>query len=301
MVSVLLPAYKSSYLKDAIESVINQTYRDWELIIVNDKSPHPIEDIVVNYLTDPRVHYYINEENIGKKDLVANWNKCLSYAQGEYFALICDDDLYKPTFLEEMVLLAKKYNSCDVFRAGVEVINSEKKITDYYPTSPEWESCEDYMWHVFRGYRCQTITEWFYRTDTIRKLGGFYSLPLAWYSDFLSIFIFSQNNGIASNPKHLVCFRMSGENITSQKELYADRKMEASLIFEHKVKDIIKRNSIVNKEMIDALLKKYLRQKRTFTLTTCKWHDLIKIIRNHKRYTIDKKMIIKSIIARFII
>lgn len=300
MISILLPAYKSKYLREAIESVLTQTYKDWELIIVNDKSPQPIDKVVSKY-HDSRIRYFVNEVNIGGSNPVANWNRCLSYAKGEYLTLLCDDDLFKPNFLEEMMKLAEKYPQCSVFRSGVEIIDADNKAFDFYPSSPEWESCEDYMWHVFRGYRCQTVTEWFYRTKKIRELGGYVSLPLAWYSDFLSTFKFSIQGGIASTSKHLVSFRMSGENITSQKERHTLQKMEASCLFEEAIKVIIKENDFQKADVLSPLLSKYLRGKRTYSLCTCRWNDLFQILKDWRHYHIDFKMIFKSLIYRLLI
>lgn len=298
MISILLPAYKSRFLNRAIKSILNQTYKDWELIIVNDKSPQPIDEIVSYYLSDKRIHYYINSQNVGKKDLVANWNICLSYAKGEFFALLCDDDEYEPTFLENMITLANKYPSCNVFRSGVKVIDSNNKILDFYPSSPEWENCEDYIWHVFHNYRCQTISEWFYRTYPIRDQGGFISLPIGWFSDFISIFTFSLNGGIASTTQRLVKFRMSNENITSQKELNADVKMEATYMFKQKIIEIINQNQINNKELLLRLLKSYLKRKYLYALSVCSWKDWIRFITNKRKYDIDKKIIFKSLCRR---
>ena len=96
LVSVVIPAYKSAYLFDAISSVLSQTYKNLELIIVNDASPEDITSIVESF-NDPRIRYYINERNIGALDLVKNWNLCLSYAQGDFFCLLCDDDMMSET------------------------------------------------------------------------------------------------------------------------------------------------------------------------------------------------------------
>jgi glycosyltransferase involved in cell wall biosynthesis len=77
--SFVLPAYKAKYLKESIDSIINQTYADCELIIVNDASPEDVDSIVTSY-SDERIQYYRNEKNIGGTDLVAPWNYCISYA-----------------------------------------------------------------------------------------------------------------------------------------------------------------------------------------------------------------------------
>ena len=77
--SFVLPAYKAAYLKEAIDSILNQTYKEFELIIVNDASPEGVDAIVRSY-DDPRIQYYVNAENIGGKDLVAQWNYSITYA-----------------------------------------------------------------------------------------------------------------------------------------------------------------------------------------------------------------------------
>ena len=95
--SFVLPAYKSDYLQDAIESILQQTLNDFELIIVDDASPYNLESIVKQY-NDQRIVFHRNEVNIGGKNLVMNWNKCIKYAKGEYVILASDDDIYSPFF-----------------------------------------------------------------------------------------------------------------------------------------------------------------------------------------------------------
>ena len=74
--SFVLPAYKACFFREAIESILNQTYSEFELIIVNDASPEDLDSIVNSY-SDERIRYYRNKENIGGRDLVAQWNECL--------------------------------------------------------------------------------------------------------------------------------------------------------------------------------------------------------------------------------
>ena len=99
--SFLLPAYKARFFREALDSILAQSYKDFELIIVNDASPEDLDSIVKGY-NDPRIRYYVNEKNIGGKDLVAQWNHCLEYANGEYVILASDDDVYSPLYLEKM-------------------------------------------------------------------------------------------------------------------------------------------------------------------------------------------------------
>ena len=115
LVSIAIPAYKKRFLAEAIQSVLSQSIQDFELIIVNDQSPEDLDSIIASF-KDPRIRYYVNEENLGGQNPALNWNKCLSYAQGEYFALLCDDDLYEKDFLAHMLQVAREYPEANVFR-----------------------------------------------------------------------------------------------------------------------------------------------------------------------------------------
>lgn len=100
-VSVLIPTYNSAaYLDEAITSVLNQTYTDFELIIVDNCSIDNTKELVQKYLSDNRVSYYRNDSNIG---LGNNWNKCLELANGEYIKYLCSDDIFHPQLLEKFV------------------------------------------------------------------------------------------------------------------------------------------------------------------------------------------------------
>lgn len=127
MISIILPAYKQKYLADMLDSLMAQTYQDLELIIVDDASPEDIIGVVSRY-SDSRIQYYRNEKNIGGSDLVKNWNHCLEYAKGELLLLASDDDIYAPTYLEEMVRLADDNPEVDMFHCRVAVIDDNGKL-----------------------------------------------------------------------------------------------------------------------------------------------------------------------------
>ena len=127
MFSFVLPAFKGKYLRESIGSILAQDYTDFELIVVDDCSPDSIREIVESY-DDKRVSYYRNEQNIGGKDLVAQWNHCLEYAKGNYVILATDDDLYEPNFLSTFVPLIEKYPDVNLFRARILQVDSRNEI-----------------------------------------------------------------------------------------------------------------------------------------------------------------------------
>ena len=90
--SVTIPTYKVQYLREAVESVVSQTYPDWELIIIDDCSPENLRAAVEPFLADSRISYFRNERNCGVVNVVDNWNICLSHCTGDYVICMGDDD-----------------------------------------------------------------------------------------------------------------------------------------------------------------------------------------------------------------
>lgn len=99
-VSVCIPTYKGeATIGAAIQSVLAQSFADFELIVIDDGSPDNTRAVVESY-SDPRLVYLRNERNLGPE---GNWNRCLEVAQGRYFKLLPHDDLLHPRCLERQV------------------------------------------------------------------------------------------------------------------------------------------------------------------------------------------------------
>lgn len=212
LVSIGIPAYKATYLYETIESALSQDYKNIELIIVDDCSPYHLENIV-NKFKDSRIRYYKNKENLGKVSIVHNWNKCLSFANGEFFVLLCDDDILLPNFVSGLLNLAYKYPFCNVFHARK--INMQKDFSKTgSPIWPEYEDAESFLRNRLAKKRHHTITEFLYRTAAIQEK-KYVVFPRGFYSDNASIISFSQNGGIASSKNCLAIFRYSEEHITT--------------------------------------------------------------------------------------
>lgn len=98
--SVILPAYNAqSFIKEAIASVLNQTYSNFELIVINDGSIDCTEEIILSF-KDPRIKYIKNETNL---KLIKTLNKGVDLAIGEYIARMDADDICLPTRFEKEI------------------------------------------------------------------------------------------------------------------------------------------------------------------------------------------------------
>ena len=99
-VSVCIPTFRGEATLDAaIQSVLDQSYADFELIVVDDNSPDETAATVARF-SDPRMSYHRNPTNLGPE---GNWNRCLALARGTYVKLLPHDDVLRPECLARQV------------------------------------------------------------------------------------------------------------------------------------------------------------------------------------------------------
>ena len=143
-----------------------------------------------------------------------NWNKCLEYARGEFFVLLCDDDILLPNFVSSLLKLAYEYPDCNVFHARRFIKRINKEALDQEDAWPSFESSEDYTQNFLHGMRKHTVTEFLYRTKHIMSI-EYQNFPVGFYSDNVSLMLFSREGGIVSSDEELVIFRESEIHISS--------------------------------------------------------------------------------------
>lgn len=132
LVSVIMPSWNTGrYIAESIQSVINQTYQNWELIIVDDCSTDNTDD-VVNSFKDNRIKYYHNLSNSGA---AITRNRALREARGEWIAFLDSDDLWMPKKLEHQLKFMKK-NGYVLSYTEYEKINEESAPINIYVTGP---------------------------------------------------------------------------------------------------------------------------------------------------------------------
>jgi glycosyltransferase involved in cell wall biosynthesis len=129
-ITVLMPVYNVSlYVKQAIESILNQTYTDFELLIINDGSSDNTRDEVLK-ISDERIRFEENEINIG---LANTLNKGIELARGKYIARMDGDDISKLDRLEKQFQFLENNPDIDICGAGYEFFGSK----NYKVTYPE--------------------------------------------------------------------------------------------------------------------------------------------------------------------
>ena len=129
LVSVLMPVYNGEkYLKEAIDSILNQTYNNFEFIIINDGSTDRSEEIILSF-SDSRIVYVKNPENYR---LIKTLNLGFSMAKGRYIARMDADDVSHPDRLLIQVDFLDHNQDYGLVGTGVNLLNSDKKQLLYH-------------------------------------------------------------------------------------------------------------------------------------------------------------------------
>ncbi len=136
LISIVLPIYNGEkYMRESIDSVLAQTYRNWELLILDDCSTDATSKIAQEYVKqDSRIRYYRNEENLR---LPKNLNRGFSLARGQYLTWTSDDNRYKPHALEVMLSALQSAPDADFTFASCRVIDGEGREIEYMMVSED--------------------------------------------------------------------------------------------------------------------------------------------------------------------
>lgn len=122
LVSILMPIYKTApYLRDAMDSVLSQTYTNFELIVLNDCSPDNAEEILDRY-DDPRIIRYLGTENQGLSNVL---NIGLDMAKGKYIARMDSDDISLPERLQTQVNYLESHTDIDLCSCGMKLFGAK--------------------------------------------------------------------------------------------------------------------------------------------------------------------------------
>lgn len=204
LISIVLPIYNGEkYMRQSIESVINQTYKNWELIIIDDCSTDNTPTIAKKYAEkDNRIRYYRNETNL---KLPRGLNRGFSLSKGDYLTWTSDDNLYHPNALEVMLNTLLE-NKVELVYASYYMVDENNK------TIGETIAPEDSK-RAILAWNC--VGACFLYTRKIYEEIGEYNPELFLVEDYeFWIRVCSKFEGVAIKEK-LYKYRSHSENLTS--------------------------------------------------------------------------------------
>lgn len=165
-VSVIVTAFnRAKFLSETIQSVLNQTFNDIELLIIDDGSTDNTSD-VVNSFSDARIKYYF-QENSGQN---AAKNRGFLLAKGKYITILDSDDVMKPQKLEKQVTLLEQNNDCGVCFTGVDVIDENGH---FVKSLPLLKQKGDFLIYLLEKNYLYNGSNALYRRECLEKTGLF--------------------------------------------------------------------------------------------------------------------------------
>lgn len=130
LVSIVLPVYNGErFLRQSIDSVLAQSYQNWELLILDDCSTDSSSDIGKEYVhKDSRIRYYRNESNLR---LPGNLNRGFSLSKGDYLTWTSDDNMYRPTAIEKLVRALQENPNAQLAFASCRIIDENDNPVEF--------------------------------------------------------------------------------------------------------------------------------------------------------------------------
>ncbi|MEM3713882.1 MAG: glycosyltransferase family 2 protein [Nitrososphaeria archaeon] len=213
LVTIGIPTYnRSKYLREALESALNQTYPNIEIIVSDNASTDDTQEMMKQYISNPKVKYFRQKENIG---VPGNWNTCLNMARGKYFLLLSDDDVLEKEAIE---VLVSKFQDERVVMAycGHVYIDEYGKVKE--DKNNRWtpqilESGNKFIIKRLKyksgGYPSSEL----FIADILKKYGG-YPLNTLGAADLATELIFGSEGYISFDNRRLLKYRRHENNLS---------------------------------------------------------------------------------------
>lgn len=260
MLAIVIPYYKKKYFEETLQSIANQTNKDFVLYIGDDASPESPNAIIEEYKDEIDIVYHRFEENLGSKDLVAQWNRCLKLTNNEnWIWLFSDDDTMSNTCVAEFYRKIS-HNNYDflLFRyskKSLNIKNGDTLISTYSNGVTPFETfvmdCLDWTENGV------TMPEFIFHRCLYEKK-GIVKFPMAWGSDKATWIEYAYESGQVYNLNSVVYVKYSNVNISGNRNLEVVlKKTDIELKFSQYVDELLKKMPIKYPQ-IDI---KYIKRK----------------------------------------
>ena len=235
-----MPAYNhEKFVADAVESVLNQSYNRFELLVIDDGSTDRTGEVIRRY-DDPRVTY-IYQEN---QDAFNTINRGLHLAKGDFIAILNSDDQYAPNRLERLLEAQRKSKAACIFTDVQPITDAGEEIKDpafwwnvwHQKNRDFYAQCGDLYTAFLKGNFMVTTSNLFMKSTVIGKVGEFSSLRYLHDYDFIFrvMLAFPGRVQYLENEK-LLFYRLHGENTLGEAAIEG-RRQDKTVIRKYLIK-----------------------------------------------------------------
>lgn len=232
-ISIVIPAYKGRFLRRALKSIAGQEDKDFVVYVGDDCSPEDIGSIVEEFRKDICIRYVRFNDNLGRKDLLSQWERCISLVEEDYILFFSDDDILPADAISRVRKAIEEHPGHGFFRFPLEVIDAEDNVMHKNPDFRKvMTSAEELLCDKLSGKTSSAACEYVFSKALYSKIGGgFVHFPCAWCSDDATWYLMARQNGVVNIPGRAVGWRnVAGENISNRNTLNRE-KMQATIMF----------------------------------------------------------------------
>jgi len=208
-ISVLISAYNAEeYIGQAIQSVLSQTFSDFELIIINDGSIDGTEKVVSEF-KDDRIKYYSQINQGVSKSL----NRGLALASGKYIAKLDADDICYPNRFEKQYKFMEDNPSYAVCGSCTDVID---EVGDYIYTYNDIPTTNEEIQKQFKYKNCIVHSSSFYKRENAISIGGYYEPIKQYFEDFMFFYNIIKTGNAYNFSEPLIKYRVTPGSISTR-------------------------------------------------------------------------------------
>ncbi len=273
LVSVIIPTYKRNldYVSNALQSVINQTYDNVEIIVVDDSpSDYPFRDHIrtfVESLKSDKIIYIRNEKNLGGS---LTRNVGINASHGEYITFLDDDDEYMPGKIEKQLNFMLE-TDCDLSFSNMIMYRFDGKVCDYRDHKGIKSYDNETLLHYHLTKNLSGTPSFMFKAEKLKEIGGFKDAKMGQdfflmlisieaglkirYFDSCDVKVYKHNDGGISQGKN----KIDGENMLYEfKKKYFDRLSRKEIRYVNFRHDMVmavayKRNHMYGKMILNML------------------------------------------------
>jgi glycosyltransferase involved in cell wall biosynthesis len=212
--AIVIPAYKNQFFKETLESIANQTCKDFTLYIGDDASPYDLYSTIHPFREKFRLVYTRFSSNLGGSDLAEHWNRCIDLINDEEWLWLFSD-LMAPDNVEMFYKCIKEFPQENLLHMDVQVVDDKSMQILKNKPFPERLSTIEFFDYRIRSKINSYVIEYIFRKQLYLENGKFESFDLGWCADDATWIKFSTKSGIKTIQDTCIKWRYSGSNISS--------------------------------------------------------------------------------------
>lgn len=231
--AIVIPAFKEIYFQETLASISEQTCKNFTLYIGDDASPFNLKQLIDLFKDKISIVYKKFDENLGSKNLVAHWERCIDLVVDEDWVwLFSDDDFMEKNCVENFYQMISNSSNYDLYHFNINIINSNGDVIDSFIFPDKLNIQEFFYGRNFLHYHSY-IVEYIFRKSHFIEMGGFENFDLGWGSDDALWIKLGKDKGIKTIPGSKVFWRRSEYNISPnfKDKKILERKFDAKIKF----------------------------------------------------------------------